>query len=454
MKASERWRALKALGLSDADAKKSFSKKTKMKVFAWNAKHEKDTAMTPMDSIKYHRQMLQTSFMAMDPVTGEVKAWVGGIWFKTYKYDHANIKTKRQVGSSIKPLLYSQAMEERGFTPETAIPNQAQYFEGNGWVPAGRECKGLGTVSMAGALTFSLNCASAYLMKQVGPAQFANFLERLNIPTKVDPVPSLALGACDLSLYEMMWGYSVFPGHGFSTKPYFISRIEDRNGNVIKRFDFSSNRKEAISEVTAYNMTRMMEGPVTRGTAAGLMQRLGAAEMGGKTGTTNDNADAWFMGYVPQLLAGTWIGCDDRFIRIESGLGFGGQAARPIWEAFYKKVYADKTLGIDKEARFAKPADLMNESNSADISTIIEEAAPPSAEGEDVGVGNANDFGTLDTTHDDIPAESQAPDDEGKAAKAKDSGVKIGDAAPPEKKKRGFFKKIFGGKKDKQENDY
>jgi penicillin-binding protein 1A len=164
------------------------------------------------------------------------------------------------------------------------------------------------------------------------------------------------------------------------------------------------------------------------------------------------------MGYVPQLLAGTWIGCDDRFIRIESGLGFGGQAARPIWEAFYKKVYADKTLGIDKEARFAKPADLMNESNSADISTIIEEAAPPSAEGEDVGVGNANDFGTLDTTHDDIPAESQAPDDEGKAAKAKDSaakkGVKIGDAAPPEKKKRGFFKKIFGGKKDKQENDY
>lgn len=456
MKASDRWHNLKAENLSDADTKKTFSKKTKMKIFAWNAKHEKDTVMTPMDSIKYHRQMLQTSFMAMDPVTGEVRAWVGGINFKTYKYDHANIRTKRQVGSTIKPLLYCQAMEERGFTPETAIPNQAQYFEGNGWVPASKECKGLGTVSMAGALAFSLNCASAYLMKQVGPAQFANFLERLNIPTKVDPVPSLALGACDLSLYEMMWAYSIFPGHGFSTKPYFISRIEDRNGNVIKRFDYSSNRKEAISEVTAYNMTRMMEGPVTRGTAAGLMQRLGSAQMGGKTGTTNDNADAWFMGYVPQLLAGTWIGCDDRFIRIESGLGFGGQAARPIWEAFFKKVYADKTLGVDKEAVFAKPADLQNESNNADISSIIEEAVVPGAEGEDMGVGDATDFGTMDTTHEYIPAESQAPDDDKK--KGKDStakkGTKIGEPAPAEKKKKGFFKKIFGGKKDDTPNDY
>jgi penicillin-binding protein 1A len=460
MKASERWRNLKAEGYSDADAKKTFSRKVNMKVFAWNAKREKDTVMTPMDSIKYHRQMLQNSFMVMDPATGEVKAWVGGINFKTYKYDHANIKTKRQVGSTIKPLLYCQAMEERGFTPETGIPNQAQYFEGNGWVPAGKECKGLSTVSMAGALAFSLNCASAYLMKQVGPTQFANFLERLNIPTKVDPVPSLALGACDLSLYEMMWAYSIFPGHGFSTRPYFISRIEDRNGNVIKRFDFSANRKEAISEITAYNMTRMMEGPVTRGTAAGLMQRLGAAQMGGKTGTTNDNADAWFMGYVPQLLAGTWIGCDDRFIRIESGEGFGGQAARPIWEAFFKKVYADKTLGIDKQAIFAKPADLMNESNNADISSIIEEAVVPGAEGEDVGVGNATDFGMDDTTHEYIPAESQAPDEAKEKNRVKDTATKkqpskIGDPAPAEeKKKKGFFKKIFGKKEEETTNDY
>jgi len=458
IKNSDRWRNLKAEGLSDADVKKSFSKKTKMRVFAWNAKREKDTVMTPLDSIKYHRQMLQTSFMVMDPVTGEVRAWVGGIDFKTYKFDHANIKTKRQVGSSIKPLLYCQAMEERGFTAETAVEDVQQDFGGGRLVPATtKTCTGR-TVTMLNALTWSRNCASAYIMKQVGPAQFANFLERLNIPTKVDPVPSLALGTCDLSLYEMMWGYSIFPGHGFSTKPYFISRIEDRNGNVIKRFDYSTNRKEAISEVTAYNMTRVMQGPVTLGTAAGLMQRLGASEMGGKTGTTNDNADAWFMGYVPQLLAGTWIGCDDRFIRIENDLGMGGQAARPIWEAFFKKVYADKTLSIDKQAVFAKPADLQNQSNNADISSIIEEEIVPGAEGEDVGVGNANDFGTLDTSTEYIPAESQAPDEERVVKKGKDStakkATKIGEAAPAEKKKKGFFKRVFGNKQDEPANDY
>ena len=220
MKNSDRWKYAKEDGLSNEEIEKSFYQRTQMKVFAWNAKREKDTVMTPMDSIKYHRQMLQTGFIVTDPITGEVRAWVGGINFKTYKFDHANINTKRQVGSSIKPLLYCEAMEERGFTPETPIPNQAQYFQGNGWVPASRECKGLGTVSMAGALAHSLNCASAYIMKEVGPARFSSFLAQISIPTKVDPYPSNALGSCDLSLYEMMWAYSIFPGHGFSTKPY------------------------------------------------------------------------------------------------------------------------------------------------------------------------------------------------------------------------------------------
>lgn len=465
MKASDRWSNLEEEGLSDADIKKTFFVKTPMKVFAWNAKREKDTVMTPYDSIKYHRQMIQTGFIVTDPVTGEVKAWVGGIDFKTYKFDHANIKTKRQVGSSIKPLLYCQAMEERGFTPETAIPNEAQYFPGNGWVPASQKCIGLPVVSMAGALAYSLNCASAYIMKQVGPAQFSNFLAQLNIPTKIEPYPSNALGACDLSLFEMMWGYSIFAGHGFSTKPYFITRIEDRNGNVIKRFDYNTNRKEAVSEVTAYNMCKMMEGTVTRGTAAGLMQRLGVADMGGKTGTTNDNADAWFMGYVPQLQAGVWIGSDDRFIRIESAQGFGGTAARPVWEAFFKKVYADKSLGIDRDAVFAKPAELQNQTSSATISDIIDGAPIPNAEGENVGVGNANDFGTLDTNHEYIGPESRPPVDENAPKKdlnkkdsvnkkAKTTAPKIGEANTPKEEKKGFFKKLFGGGKDKKQNDY
>jgi penicillin-binding protein 1A len=305
-------------------------------------------------------------------------------------------------------------------------------------------------------------------MKQVGPAQFANFLERINIPTKVDPHPSIALGSCDLSLYEMMWSYSIFAGRGFSSKPYFISRIEDRNGNVIKRFDYSSTRKEVISEATAYNMCQMMQGPVTKGTAAGLMDRLGASEMGGKTGTTNDNSDAWFMGYVPQLQAGTWIGCDDRFIRIESGIGYGGQAARPIWEAFFKKAYADKSLGLDKEAVFQKPADMGNELISGDPSSIIEDDPMPNAEGDDFGNGNANDY-SLDESFDSIGAESKQPTEEpNKTIKTlpnkpkKDSSnntktPKIGELNTDDKKEKRGLRGIFGGKKKKEEekeNDY
>jgi penicillin-binding protein 1A len=458
MKASERWRNEKEEGLTDEEIRKSFKVKVPMKVFAWNTKRQKDTTMTPYDSIRYHRQMMQAGFMVMDPTTGEVKAWVGGIDFKTFKFDHANINTKRQVGSSIKPFLYAQAMEERGFTPESSIPNQAQYFEGNGWVPASKKCLGVQpNVSMAGALAHSLNCASAYLMKQVGPAQFSSFLERIHIPTKVEAYPSNALGAVDLSLYEMMWGFSIFGGGGFSAKPYFISRIEDRNGNVIKRFDAGANRKEAISEVTAYNMTRMLEGPVTRGTAAGLMQQLGVSELGGKTGTTNDNADAWFFGFSPQLLAGVWVGCDDRFIRIESAQGYGGTAARPIWQTFFQKVYSDKKLGIFRDATFPRPADLNNQLINGDVESIIEEDIP-NAEGDDVGSGNANDY-SLDTTSEYIPPESQVPVDENapKPKPKKDStkAPKIGEADPatvPEdkKEKKGFLRGIFKGKKDKE----
>jgi penicillin-binding protein 1A len=293
-------------------------------------------------------------------------------------------------------------------------------------------------------------------MKQVGPQQFADFLSRLNIPTKVEPFPSIALGACDLSLFEMLWGYTIFAGRGFSTRPYFISRIEDRNGNVIKRFDFSTNRKEAVSEITAYKMARMMQGPVDKGTAAGLRSRLGIAEMGGKTGTTNDNADAWFMGYTPQLLAGVWVGCDDRFIRNEGAGGFGAGAARPIWEIFFQKVLADKTLGIEKDAKFVKPAGLENEINSADIMNLIDNVPPPAAEGEDQGVGKEQDY---DTNHEYIGPESKPVTDDNNpnkkdtlnknSIKKVDGDKPIGSATGEPKKKKGFFQRLFG-KKDKQ----
>lgn len=459
MKNSDRWQNMKDDGLTDDEIRKAFHEKVQMKVFAWNQKRETDTTMTPLDSIKYTRQMIETAFMVMDPMTGEVKAWVGGISFKTYKLDHANIRTKRQVGSSIKPFLYCQAIEEHGFTPETEVVDEQQVFGKNQLVPnTSKTCTGR-TMTMASALAWSRNCATAYIMKQVGPTQFANFLsDKINIPTHVEPYPSIALGACELSLYEMMWGYSVFPGHGFSTKPMLITRIEDRNGNVIKRFDFTSNRKEAVSEATAYQMCRMMEGPVTKGTAAGLMQALGAKEMGGKTGTTNDNADAWFFGYVPQLLAGTWIGSDDRFIHIESAQGFGGVAARPIYQAFFKKVYADKSLGIDKDAEFVKPPEMQNAINDADLMKVIDNQPPDSVSGGN----NANDY-TLDTTQGYIPPESKLPSENenkspnnSKPKKDSTRTSKIGEMVPSTEKKtekKGFFKRLFG-KKDRQENDY
>jgi len=393
MRSSDRWRNEKDDGLSDAAIRNSFHQPVQMRIFAWNAAHEKDTVMTPMDSIKYHRQMLQTGFMVMDPITGAVKAWVGGIDPKTYKFDHVNINTKRQVGSTIKPFLYGLAIEDFNFTPQTQCEAVQQYFpEYNAYVPARVHRTAGGTRTMAVGLAWSINEVAAYIMKQFGPEgpkRFAEFIHQLNIPTAVEPYPSLALGACELSLYEMLWGYSIFPSGGFSTQPYYISKIEDKHGNLLAQF--SSEHKEVISQSTAYTMTRMMQGPVDFGTAAGLRQRLGVAEMGGKTGTTNDNSDAWFMGYTPQLVAGVWVGCDDRFIHLNSGGSLGAQAARPVWEYFFSKALADNTLGLDKQARFARP-DSVRPGELYDYQNLIEKTPPPGAEGTDQGNGNADQY--------------------------------------------------------------
>jgi penicillin-binding protein 1A len=387
MKESDRWKNLQEEGVSEAEIRKSFEEKVPMRIFSWNEKREKDTLLTPMDSIRYHKQLEQAAFLAIDPVTGEVRAWVGGIGFRTFKYDHVNINTKRQVGSTIKPLLYTQAMEERGFQPETQVENSAQQFPGYGWVPARRACGG-GSISMANALAYSKNCATAFLMKQVGPESFVDFLGRIKIPTKVEPFPSICLGSCDLSLYEMLWTYTMFAGRGYTTKPRSILRIEDRNGKVIKQIDYMADREEIVSEVTAYTMARMMQGAVDKGTAAGMRTRVGAAEMGGKTGTTNDNADAWFIGYTPQILVGAWVGFDDRFIRNE---GDGSRMARPICEYFLKKVLSDPNSGIERSARFTQPDNMITDINSADI--IISDTDPlPGATGENTGVGTASDY--------------------------------------------------------------
>jgi penicillin-binding protein 1A len=245
----------------------------------------------------------------------------------------------------------------------------------------------------------------------------------------------------------MMWGYSMFPTGGFSVKPLFITRIEDKYGNVLERFD--TKRAEVISQSTAYTMTRMLQGPVDYGTAAGLRGRLGVAEMGGKTGTTNDNADAWFFGFTPQLLGGVWIGCDDRFIRLESGLGYGGQAARPIWEYFFNKALADKTLGLDKTSRFVQPEN-MKDYQDFSIYPDLSQTPAQGAEGDEAG-GEVDDYlGKPDTQ--DIPVESKQALEEQKVLKdannpknqvptKKDSTI-----TEEQKKKKGFFRRLFGKK--------
>jgi penicillin-binding protein 1A len=449
MKNSDRWQNMEDDGISESEIRKSFKQPVQMKIFSWTPTREKDTVMTPMDSIKYNFQLLETAFMAMDPMSGAVKAWIGGIDFKTFKYDHANINTKRQVGSTIKPLLYCDAIEEANFSPETIVDNTPQDFPGFGMVPAKGECIGSPQVTMATALAFSYNCASASIMKQVTPQRFVDFLKNINIPTKVEPYPSIALGSCDLSLYEMLWSYSMFPAGGFSTKPYYFTRIEDKNGNVLARFD--TERKEVISQSTAYTMCRMMQGAVDIGTAIGLRERLGLAQMGGKTGTTNDYADAWFMGYTPQLLAGVWLGCEERFIQLKGGQGV--TAARPIWEYFFAKVLADKNLGLSRQAKFIQPESMKNQ--FLDYEHIIDKSQPPGAEGLDEGNGKANQY--LDTSSPKVPVDSKLSDEEQKVLleatsgannnkNKKEAGSNTAVQPGTEKKKKGFFQKLFGTK--------
>jgi penicillin-binding protein 1A len=391
---SERWQNEEDAGLSDAEIRFSFTVPVHMKVFAWNTAREKDTVMTPLDSIKYHRQMLQTGFMVMDPFTGAVKAWVGGIDFRTYKFDHVNINTKRQVGSSIKPFLYSLALEDFNFTPTTECPAIQQYFpEYKAYVPAksGSHWEP-GPYPMAYGLAWSINEVAAYLMKSFGPQgpqRFAEFLKQIGIQTTVPPYPSMALGACELSLYEMLGAYTMFPSEGIHTDPYYIARIEDKHGNLLA--SFVPSHKEVLNQSTAYTMTRMMQGTTDFGTASGLRQRLGLAQMGGKTGTTNDNADTWFMGYTPQLLAGAWVGCDDRFIQLEGRSSDGGHIARPIWENFFRLALSDRSLGLNRTSLFVQP-DSLNAALQYDYNNQYEKAPPPGAEGVDQGNGNSGQY--------------------------------------------------------------
>jgi penicillin-binding protein 1A len=443
MKQSDRWRNLKEDELSEEEIRESFNQKIPMKVFAWNQKREKDTVMTPLDSIKYHKQMLQTGFLVVDPYNGEVRAWVGGIDFKTFKFDHVNINTKRQVGSTFKPILYTLGVTN-GYTPETPFPG--------GPINMGDKVITGSGGPMAICLAYSKNPGAVFLINQLGVQRTVDFAKQCGIESKVPAVPSIALGSADISLVEMVRAYTMFPGRGFNVKPYFITRIEDRNGNVLA--SFTTKGEEVISEADAYVMTKMMQGVVDFGTGRSLRSAYGiTSEVAGKTGTTNDNADGWFIGFTPQLLAGVWVGADDPFLRLLYTTG-GAQMAMPAWGYFFQEVYKDKTLNIDPAAKFLVPETIRNEA-IYDYQALTGGEQPPPAEGENVGAGSSSDFIDIPVSDgsEKVAVESkEVVDEDGKPAKkevekpsAKDANKPGGDTT---KKKKKFFERVFGKKKD------
>lgn len=399
MKNSDRYRIMKEAGKSDAEIQKFFTtQKVPMRIFSWgqitdNLPNTTDTVMTPMDSIKYMQQVLQSGFLAMDPESGEIKAWVGGPDFRYFKNDHIN--TRRQVGSTIKPFLYCLAIMN-GFSPSMQVPNMPVVFPNyHNWVSRNDDGGSSESVTLANGLANSLNNVAAYLIKQLTPAVFADFLKkRIRIGGDVPPYPSIALGTPEISLYEMMRGYSIFADKGLMAEPILITRIEDRNGNILE--NFAPRKQEIINQNIAYTMVKMMEGVVNSGTGARMRFRYNIqSEMGGKTGTTNDNTDGWFIGYIPQLQFGAWVGCDYNFLHFSTtAMGQGASTGLPICAYFLQKVYADKSLGIDPNAHFERPPGMpeYEEIDSSFNNNFNNPGTLPGNAPQNVGNGNASDY--------------------------------------------------------------
>ncbi len=363
-----------------------FNTPIKMRVFTWEG--EVDTTLTPMDSIRYYKAFLQTGLMSMNPHTGEIKAWVGGINYKYFKYDHVK-QGKRQVGSTFKPFVYALAIQN-GLSPCYEVPNvKTTFYKGEygllqDWTPSNSGGKYGDMVTLKYGLANSMNTITAWVMKQYGPAAVIEYARRMGITSKLDTVPSLCLGVADISLYEMVGALSTFAGKGIWHEPIFISRIEDKNGAVIA--DFVADSREAMSEENAYTMISLMEGVVkgargpytgkdeslwgtkrTLGTGIRLMYNSPKKDydgfprslpIAGKTGTTQNNSDGWFMGLTPDLVTGVWVGAEDRAVRFRrTHYGQGANTALPIWGYYMKDAWADTTLNLSKQP-FEKPLSL------------------------------------------------------------------------------------------------
>ena len=349
---SDRYRLQHKAGKSDAEIYAQFSKPVKMRVFAWNSKGYADTTMTPDDSIRYYKSILRCGFVAMEPQTGYVKAYVGGPNYRYFKYDNVR-QGKRQIGSTVKPFLYTLAMQE-GLSPCDKVVNQSQtfvLFDGSTWTPRSTDKEEwLGkTVTLRWGLAHSSNNISAFLMKELGPEALARMMRQMGVRSHIDEVYSLCVGPVEVSVFDMVSAYNTFPSHGTYITPQYVTRITDGDGRELG--SFTTQKREAISEQTAYLMVNLMSGVINEGTGSRLRSVYGLrGEIAGKTGTTNDNSDGWFIGYTPNITAGVWVGGEDRQVHFNSlALGSGSNMSLPIWGIWMKKCLADPSIGWSME---------------------------------------------------------------------------------------------------------
>lgn len=359
MRQTERYRKLKQTGMPQDSIELMFNTPREMTIFTWDdPDREVDTLMTPMDSIRHYVYFLHAGFMVNDPFTGEVLAWVGGIDHEHFQLDH--VTTRRQVGSTFKPFVYTAAITELGYSPCQKFPNidypNPKYKD---WSPRNSDDYREGEmIALWDALAHSVNKITAKLMLDIDdPRNVINLAREMGIDAEIPPVPSIALGTCDLSVQEMCGAYTTYVNHGIYSHPYYVTRIEDKYGNVISRF--SPENREVLRPEVAYVMIHFLQKVVTNGTARRLLYKYGFDnEIGGKTGTTQDNSDGWFMGVTPELVAGVWVGGDDPVMRFRyTSLGQGANMALPIYALFMQKAYADEDLGLNRDAEFPEPAE-------------------------------------------------------------------------------------------------
>ena len=348
VKSSGRYSELKKENLSEEDILRNFHTPQRLRVFTW--KGDKDTLMTPWDSIIYYKMFLQAGLMSIEPQTGFIKAWVGGINYNHFQYDHVKL-SKRQVGSTFKPFLYTLAMQEGEFSPCSKVPNvPVSFFMGDDqpeYVPKNSNDAHEGEmVTLKWALANSVNYVSAYLIKRYSPYAVIKLCRKMGVVSNIDPVPSICLGTPDISLYEMVGANATFVNKGIYSEPVYITKIEDKNGNIIQKY--SPKQSEAMNEETAYLMLKLMQGVVESGTGARLRYKYNFTNpIAGKTGTTQNNSDGWFMGLTPGLVTGVWVGCEDRSVHFRAtNLGQGANMALPIWAIYMKKAMADRKINL------------------------------------------------------------------------------------------------------------